>query len=76
MGFNIFNPKAYVDNGLGYSHSFSGVLEPNTEGKYILHYDLGINEETTEVPIVPSKEQLDKLKNNGLEATLIVLSGN
>ena len=76
MGFNIFNPKEYNDSGLGYGHSFNGVLEPNDEGQYILYYELGINEESTEVPLAPSKEQLDKLKTNALEATLIVTLGN
>lgn len=76
MGFNIFNPKEYDNSGLGYGTSYGSILEPNTEGQYILHYDLGINEETTEALLVPSKEQLEKLKNNALEATLIVLLGN
>ena len=78
MGFNIFSPTEFLDKGvgLGYGHSFNGVLEPNTEGQYILHYNLGINEETTEAFLAPSKEQLDKLKENALEATLIVLLGN
>lgn len=71
MGFNIFNPAEFDNSGLGYGHSFNV-----TEGQYILHYDLSSNEETTEVLLAPSKEQLDKLKNNALEATLIVLLDN
>lgn len=76
MGFNIFNPTEYNGSGLGYGQSFHGVLEPNEEGQYILYYELGINEETTEVLLAPPKEQLDKLINNALEATLIVLLDN
>lgn len=77
MGFNIFNPEEYNNSGLGYGGSTYGtILEPNTEGKFILHYDLGVDEETTEALLVPSKEQLKKLEDNALEATLIVLLDN
>ena len=76
MGFNIFNPTEYNNSGLGYGHSFVGVIEPNSEGKFIIYYELGINEETKEVFHTPPKEQLEKLRDNALDATLIVLSGN
>ncbi|OCA92609.1 hypothetical protein [Pseudobacillus wudalianchiensis] len=76
MGFNIFNPKEYDNSGLGYGSSYVGILEPNTEGQFILHYDLGVDEETTEALLVPSKQQLEKLRNHALEATLIVLLDN
>lgn len=77
MGFNIFNPKEYDNSGLGYgSSSGGGILEPNTEGQFILHYNLGVDEETTEALPVPSKEQLEKLRNHALDATLIVLLDN
>lgn len=76
MGFNIFNPTDYNNSGLGYGHSFDGVIEPNSEGKFIVYYELGINEETKEVFHTPPKEQLEKLRDNALDATLIVLSGN
>lgn len=76
MGFNIFNPTEHNGTGLGYGYSFNGTIEPNTEGEFILHYDLGIDEETTEAPLTPPKEQLEKLENNALEATLIVLLNN
>ena len=77
MGFNIYNPTEYDNSGLGYGQYFNGVIKPNIEGQYVLFYDLGINEETTEALLAPpSKEQLDKLKTNALEATLIVSFGN
>lgn len=76
MGFNIFNPTEYDNSGLGYGQYFNGVIQPNIEGQYVLFYDLGINEETTEALLAPSKEQLDKLKTNAMEATLIVSFNN
>jgi hypothetical protein len=78
MGFNIFSPEEYIDKGVGVGtgHSFTGILEPNTEGQYIFEYYLGVNEKTEEFFPAPSKEQLNKLKENAFEATLIVLVGN
>lgn len=76
MGFNIFNPTEYNNSGLGYGQYFNGVIRPNIDGQYVLIYELGINEETTEAPLAPSKEQLDKLKTNALDATLIVSFAN
>ncbi len=74
IGFNIFNPSDYNESGLGYGSNYHSVLEPDEEGKYTLHYELGVSEENPNVPIlVPSKDQLEKLKNNALDATLIVL---
>lgn len=75
MGFNIFNPTDYNNSGLGYGHSFDGVVKPDSEGEFTLYYELGIDEETKEVFHTPSKEQLEKLRDNALEATLIVFSG-
>ncbi|MBY0121575.1 hypothetical protein [Bacillus sp. S/N-304-OC-R1] len=76
MGFNIFNPEGYNETGLGYGHTFSSILGPNEEGEFTLHYDLGIDVETTEALFVPTKEQLEKLEDNALEANLIVMLGD
>jgi hypothetical protein len=74
IGFNIFNPSEYDESGLGYGLTFASILEPDQEGKYTLHYNLGVSEENTQVPfLVPSKEQLKKLNDNALDARLIVL---
>lgn len=74
IGFNIFNPSDYDASGMGYGHFFTPILEPKQEGVYTLHYDLGVSEENPQVPfLVPSKEQLKKLNDNALDATLIVL---
>ncbi|MGE8207847.1 hypothetical protein ACQKP0_25620 [Heyndrickxia sp. NPDC080065] len=73
VGFNIFNPSSYNDTGVGYGTSFDGVILPNKNGTYILTFDLGVSEENPQVPLrVPSKEKLNKLKENALDASLIV----
>jgi hypothetical protein len=74
MGFNIFNPSNMKKVEIGYGHTFKSILEPDQEAKYTLHYDLGVSEENPQVPfLVPSKEQLKKLNDDALDATLIVL---
>jgi hypothetical protein len=74
MGFNIFNPSEYEASGMGHGHTFTSIIEPDQKEKYTLHYDLGVSEENPQAPfLVPSKEQLKKLNDNALDATLIVL---
>ena len=73
IGFNIFNPSEYAESGMGYGHTFDSAPKLNQEGKFTLHYDLGVSEENPNVRfLVPSKEQLKKLNDNALDATLIV----
>ena len=76
MGFNIFNTEEYSETGLGHGENAEGILKPNTEGKFTLNYLLGINIETDEVLFVPSNEQLEKLEDIALDATLIVMLGD
>lgn len=76
MGFNIFNPEGYNETGLGYGKTANGIIGPDEEGKFTLHYDLGIDIETTEALLVPSKEKLEKLKKYALDATLVVMLGD
>ena len=76
MGFNIFNTEEYNETGLGYGEAVEGIIKPNAEGKFTLNYLLGINIETDEVLFVPSNEQLEKLEDNALDATLIVMLGD
>lgn len=76
IGFNIFNPSSYDETGLGYGVQFDGGIKSNKIGKYILTFDLGVTEETTEIPVrVPSTDKLEKLKENALDGSLIVTSG-
>ncbi|WP_419882013.1 hypothetical protein ACN6MY_21645 [Peribacillus sp. B-H-3] len=73
VGFNFFEPSSYNETGVGYGASFDGEILPNKNGKYILTFDLGVSEENPQVPLrVPSKEKLNKLKDNALDASLIV----
>ncbi|CAH0219519.1 hypothetical protein SRABI96_02375 [Peribacillus sp. Bi96] len=74
VGFNIFKPSSYVGTGVGYGNSFYGEIQPNKNGKYIFTFDLGVSEENPQVPLrVPSNEKLKKLKDNALDASLIVI---
>jgi hypothetical protein len=74
VGFNIFNPTSYEGTGVGYGSSIDGEIQPNKNGKYILTFDLGVSEENPQVPLrVPAKDKLEKLKNNALDASLVVI---
>ena len=73
MGFNVFDPKDYDSSGLGYGHSFMSVLKPKETGVYNLDYEIGVNEKNSTVPVLaPSSQNLQKLKQEALNATLIV----
>ena len=48
------------------------VIEPNQEGEYTFDFELGALEENPEIRMAPSSDQLDKLKNSAMDATLIV----
>ncbi len=76
MGFNIFDSSDYDDKGMELGYSYIGTIESNKTGEFIIYYNLGYEEESEEVRLAPSKEQLEKLKNNALEATLIVRLGD
>lgn len=74
MGFNLFSGEERPEAGLGLGAGKGGtpVLEPNQEGEYNFDFDLGALEENPEIRVAPSSEQLDKLKRNAMDATLIV----
>ncbi|MFJ7309687.1 hypothetical protein [Peribacillus frigoritolerans] len=76
IGFNIYNPDDYNGSGVGFGHSFSSVLKPDEKGEYTLNYDLGVSEENSQVPLVPSKEKLDELKEYTFDAFLVVTIEN
>ncbi|AGK54477.1 hypothetical protein [Bacillus sp. 1NLA3E] len=74
MGVNIFS---FDEEGrqiaeLGIGKTGVPIIEPNQEGKYTFDFILGANEENPELRVVPSSEQLEKLKENAMEASLIV----
>lgn len=74
VGFNIFNPSSYVGTGVGYGYSFTSILKAGQEGRFILNYDLGVSEKDPQVPLmVPSAEELKKLQDDALDASLVVM---
>ncbi|MCY9140220.1 hypothetical protein AB9M93_13430 [Peribacillus frigoritolerans] len=77
MGFNIYNPEDYNGSGVGFGHSFFSVLKPDEKGEYTLNYDLGVSEKNSQVPLlVPSKEELEKLKEYAFDAFLVITIEN
>lgn len=73
MGFNLFSEERPEEVlGLGVGKGGTPVLEPNQEGEYNFDIDLGALEENPAIRVAPSSEQLDKLKRNAMDATLIV----
>ncbi|WP_139891626.1 hypothetical protein [Bacillus sp. D386] len=75
MGFNIFEPADYEGSGLGFGYSYTAIIEEKETGEFTIYYDLGVEEKTEEVLPVPSVDKLEHLKDNALEATLIVSLG-
>lgn len=75
MGFNIFEPADYDGSGLGFGYSYTATIEEKETGEFTIHYDLGVEEKTEEVLSVPSVDKIEHLKENALEATLIVSLG-
>jgi hypothetical protein len=72
MGFNLFNEEEREQARLGMGETNVPVLEPNEEGEYTLTFDLGALEENPEIRLAASQEQLEKLKRNALDATLVI----
>lgn len=74
MGVNIFS---FDEEGrqiakLGHGQTGVPIIEPNKEGEYSLDFILGALEENPEIRLAPSSEQLEKLKEHAMDATLIV----
>ena len=72
MGFNIYDEEEMKKANLSVGKTSNPVLEPNQKGEYTFTFDLGALEENPEIRIAPSSDQLDKLKNSAMDATLIV----
>lgn len=66
IGVNIFDAE------LAIGKSSVPIIEPNQEGTYTFDFRLSYNDENPELRVVPSVEQLEKLENNAMEASLIV----
>lgn len=63
-GVNVFSEDA----NLGMGRSGTPFLEPNQEASYTIHYSLGASAENSEL----GNEQLETIKQNALDAVLIV----
>lgn len=74
MGINIFSfdEEGRQIGELGIGKTGAPIIEPNQERKYTFDFILGADEENPELRVVPSSEQLEKLKENAMDATLIV----
>lgn len=74
LDLNIFNSE---EHDLGYG-SRQGLSEFNSEGVGTLDltYTLGTDVENKEIPLLPSEEKLNNLKENALKATLVVIRDN
>lgn len=74
MGVNIFS---FDEEGeqiakLGTGKTGVPIIEPNKEGEYTFDFILGALEENPEIRLSPPTEQLEKLKEHAMDATLIV----
>ena len=77
VGFNIYNPEDYDSSGVGFGQTYIRVLKSDQKGEYTLHYDLGVSEANSQVPLlVPSKEKLDELEKHSFNAFLVVTIDN
>ena len=68
MGFNFFDKE---ERRMG-KNGGSPILEPDEEAKYNIYYSLGAKEENPLIRLAPPQEQLDKLLENALKATLVI----
>ncbi|GEM_PF-3097755 len=68
MGVNIYDREEYFGMGI----RSAPVLEPNQEREYAFDFHLGVSEENTELKLAPPLEQLERLKEHAMNATLIV----
>lgn len=71
MGFNIFVPYEYRESGLGYGYSLDPVIDIDKIKEFTIYFELGYQKKTIEAKQVPSKKQLEYLKENAFDATVV-----
>lgn len=71
VGINIYDEDESVA-GFGIGAGFEDFKDDGT-GKLNLSYDLGASTETKELPMAPSKEKIENLKENALKGVLVVI---
>ncbi|MFU2014943.1 hypothetical protein ACM6Q7_07700 [Peribacillus butanolivorans] len=67
IGFFI-NGSENDESGLGYGHTFVSVLKPDQEGKFTLHFYLGVSEENPQVPFIVLSKEIRELKDYSFNA--------
>ncbi|WP_078553814.1 hypothetical protein [Bacillus alkalicellulosilyticus] len=70
IGFNFFEDNG--QGGLGRGTATNPFIDPNQIGVYNFHFDLGAIEVNDEIQLAPTQEEMDRLVENALEATLVV----
>lgn len=69
MGFNLFDS---TENRTGSGANGPLVLEPDQDGYFELHFTIGAEEENTELPLIPSEQNIEKLMDEALNAELLL----
>lgn len=73
LGFNIFNESERTAAGLtAVNSSITPMLKKGEVGENYLEFQLGMKEQTDQYRVAPSIEQLNILKENALDSTLII----
>jgi predicted small lipoprotein YifL len=71
IGSNIYDVDT---NRLGVGHSIPEIPAKG-ENEINLNYTLGAEKESSELPPLPSMEKLEKLRQNALKGTLVIIQG-
>lgn len=71
MGFNIFVPYEYRESGLGFGYSLDPVINSGKIKEFTNYFELGYKKKTNETRQVPSNKQLEYLKENAFDATVV-----
>lgn len=72
LGSNLF-----TEGGIsGWGSTSSPVIKPNQEGEYTFDFNLGALEKNPAISLAPSQEQLGKLLESSMDATLVVYIGD
>jgi len=71
LGFNVYSDNERA-GGLGRGIGI-GDFNKSGEASLDLNYDLGTTVENSQMPLVPSKDKLEKLRQKALEGTLVIV---
>lgn len=71
LGFNVYSDDERT-GGLGKGIGI-GDFNKSGEASLDLNYDLGTTVKNSQMPLVPSKDKLEKLRQKALEGTLVII---